>query len=227
MTVISTTIRSDRTRVPAMTAQRSLHDQRITGADSPSIADSSTKGNALDDDTVTRDQPRPPRPRPRRRKRVQRQFFVIPSPRVATTAGRTKRRASACAPPPRLPSQTCEHVTQPPCIPPSCGRAGSRTRISRARTTPFRACVMSEERDRADEAHARSFTRELTDQPDVVIFDGPLTESMASKLSLHVSSQRGDHTQSVMNTVNGQYTGGAGAAGLSNRPRHCAPHTRA
>jgi hypothetical protein len=40
--VICTTIRSDRTTVPPVTALRSPPDSRITGADSPVIADSST-----------------------------------------------------------------------------------------------------------------------------------------------------------------------------------------
>ena len=40
--VIRTTIRSDSTRVPPVTAERSPPDSRITGADSPVIADSST-----------------------------------------------------------------------------------------------------------------------------------------------------------------------------------------
>jgi len=40
--VISTTIRSDSTRVPPVTALRSPPDSRITGADSPVMADSST-----------------------------------------------------------------------------------------------------------------------------------------------------------------------------------------
>ncbi len=40
--VISTTIRSERTRVPPVTADRSPPDSRMTGADSPVIADSST-----------------------------------------------------------------------------------------------------------------------------------------------------------------------------------------
>ncbi len=40
--VIRTTIRSDRTTVPPVTADRSLPDSRITGADSPVMADSST-----------------------------------------------------------------------------------------------------------------------------------------------------------------------------------------
>ena len=41
--VISTTILSERTRVPPVTALRSPPDSRITGADSPVIADSSTE----------------------------------------------------------------------------------------------------------------------------------------------------------------------------------------
>ena len=40
--VIRTTIRSDRTTVPPVTADRSPPDSRMTGADSPVIADSST-----------------------------------------------------------------------------------------------------------------------------------------------------------------------------------------
>ena len=40
--VISTTIRSDSTVVPPVTADRSPPDSRMTGADSPVIADSST-----------------------------------------------------------------------------------------------------------------------------------------------------------------------------------------
>ncbi len=40
--VTRTTIRSERTRVPPVTAERSPPDSRITGADSPVIADSST-----------------------------------------------------------------------------------------------------------------------------------------------------------------------------------------
>ncbi len=41
--VISTTIRSERTRVPPVTAERSPPASRITGADSPVTADSSTE----------------------------------------------------------------------------------------------------------------------------------------------------------------------------------------
>ncbi len=41
--VISTTMRSDRTVVPPVTAERSPPDSRMTGADSPVIADSSTE----------------------------------------------------------------------------------------------------------------------------------------------------------------------------------------
>ncbi len=41
--VMRTTMRSDRTLVPPVTALRSPPDSRITGADSPVIADSSTE----------------------------------------------------------------------------------------------------------------------------------------------------------------------------------------
>ena len=54
--VISTTIRSESTRVPPVTALRSPPDSRITGADSPVIADSSTDGDALDHGAVAGDQ---------------------------------------------------------------------------------------------------------------------------------------------------------------------------
>ncbi len=41
--VMRTTIRSDSTRVPPVTAERSPPDSRMTGADSPVMADSSTE----------------------------------------------------------------------------------------------------------------------------------------------------------------------------------------
>ena len=41
--VIRTTIWSDSTRVPPVTAERSPPDSRMTGADSPVMADSSTE----------------------------------------------------------------------------------------------------------------------------------------------------------------------------------------
>ena len=43
LTVTLTTIQSDRTRVPPVTAEKSPPDSRITGADSPVMADSSTE----------------------------------------------------------------------------------------------------------------------------------------------------------------------------------------
>jgi hypothetical protein len=43
LAVIRTTIRSDSTRVPPVTAERSPPDSRMTGADSPVMADSSTE----------------------------------------------------------------------------------------------------------------------------------------------------------------------------------------
>ena len=42
LTVTRTTIQSDKTRVPPVTEEKSPPDSRITGADSPVIADSST-----------------------------------------------------------------------------------------------------------------------------------------------------------------------------------------
>ena len=53
--VISTTIRSDSTRVPPVTAERSPPDSRITGADSPVIADSSTEAMPVDHGAVAGD----------------------------------------------------------------------------------------------------------------------------------------------------------------------------
>ena len=41
--VMRTTMRSDSTRVPPVTAERSPPDSRTTGADSPVMADSSTE----------------------------------------------------------------------------------------------------------------------------------------------------------------------------------------
>ncbi len=52
LAVMRTTIWSDSTRVPPVTAERSPPDSRITGADSPVMADSSTDGDALDDVAV-------------------------------------------------------------------------------------------------------------------------------------------------------------------------------
>ena len=54
--VISTTIRSDSTRVPPVTALRSPPDSRMTGADSPVIADSSTEAMPSIDGAVAGDQ---------------------------------------------------------------------------------------------------------------------------------------------------------------------------
>ena len=54
--VIRTTMRSDSTLVPPVTAERSPPDSRITGADSPVIADSSTDAMPFDDLAVGRDQ---------------------------------------------------------------------------------------------------------------------------------------------------------------------------
>ena len=53
--VTRTTMRSLSTRVPPVTPERSPPASRITGADSPVMADSSTDGDALDDLAVGRD----------------------------------------------------------------------------------------------------------------------------------------------------------------------------
>ena len=54
--VIRTLIQSESTLVPPVTAERSPPDSRITGADSPVIADSSTEAMPFDDLAVARDQ---------------------------------------------------------------------------------------------------------------------------------------------------------------------------
>ncbi len=54
--VMRTLIQSDSTRVPPVTAERSPPDSRITGADSPVIADSSTEAMPSHDLAVARDQ---------------------------------------------------------------------------------------------------------------------------------------------------------------------------
>ncbi len=48
-------MRSDRTRVPPVTPERSPPASRTTGADSPVMADSSTRGDPCDDLAVGRD----------------------------------------------------------------------------------------------------------------------------------------------------------------------------
>ena len=96
--VISTTIRSDNTRVPPVTALRSPPDSRMTGADSPVMADSSI--DAMPSMTV----PSPGMTSPA--------STTTTSPRCSSAAGRSlpsrmiarvsvrmARRASACARP--------------------------------------------------------------------------------------------------------------------------------
>ena len=53
--VMRTVIQSERTRVPPVTAERSPPDSRITGADSPVMADLVDRGDALDHLAVARD----------------------------------------------------------------------------------------------------------------------------------------------------------------------------
>ena len=96
--VISTTIRSESTRVPPVTALRSPPDSRITGADSPVIADSSTV--AMPSITV----PSPGISSPASTTTTS-PFassdagFVVPSSSVATVSWRIARSVSACARP--------------------------------------------------------------------------------------------------------------------------------
>ncbi len=53
--VMRTRIQSERTCVPPVTAERSPPDSRMTGADSPVMAASLTRGDALDHLAVGRD----------------------------------------------------------------------------------------------------------------------------------------------------------------------------
>ena len=55
LAVIRTTMRSDRTRVPPVTPERSPPASRMTGADSPVMADSSTEATPFDDLAVAGD----------------------------------------------------------------------------------------------------------------------------------------------------------------------------
>jgi hypothetical protein len=94
--VISTTIRSERTRVPPVTALRSPPDSRITGADSPVTADSST--DAMPSMTV----PSPGMSSPASTTTTSplcscAAGFSPPSRRWATVSVRIARSAAACA----------------------------------------------------------------------------------------------------------------------------------
>ncbi len=96
--VICTRMRSDSTRVPPVTALRSPPDSRMTGADSPVIADSSTE--AIPSMTV----PSPGMTSPAVTTTTSPvcsslAAFVVPSRSVATVSVRIARRASAWARP--------------------------------------------------------------------------------------------------------------------------------
>ncbi len=96
--VISTTIRSEVTRVPPVTALRSPPDSRITGADSPVIADSSTV--AIPSITVPSPGISSPASTTTTSPRVSSEAaFVVPSRIVATVSLRIERSVSACARP--------------------------------------------------------------------------------------------------------------------------------
>ena len=96
--VISTTIRSDVTRVPPVTALRSPPDSRITGADSPVIADSSTV--AIPSITVPSPGISSPASTTTTSPRVSSEAaLVLPSRILATVSLRIERSVSACARP--------------------------------------------------------------------------------------------------------------------------------
>ena len=94
--VISTTMRSESTRVPPVTALRSPPDSRITGADSPVIADSSTE--AMPSITVPSPGISSPASTTTTSPRCSSEAgFSPPSRRRATVSVRIARRASAWA----------------------------------------------------------------------------------------------------------------------------------
>ena len=94
--VISTTMRSDSTLVPPVTALRSPPDSRITGADSPVTADSSTE--AMPSMTVPSPGMNSPASTTTTSPRVSSEAGLsLPSRRRATVSVRIARRASAWA----------------------------------------------------------------------------------------------------------------------------------
>ena len=96
--VISTTMRSERTRVPPVTALRSPPDSRMTGADSPVMADSST--DAMPSMTVPSPGMTSPASTTTRSPRCSSEAGrVVPSCRCATVSVRMERSASAWARP--------------------------------------------------------------------------------------------------------------------------------
>ena len=113
--VISTTMWSERTRVPPVTALRSPPDSRITGADSPVMADSSTE--AMPSITVPSPGITSPASTTTTSPRVSALAgFVAPSCIRATVCVRIARSVSACALPrpsaiasAKLPNSTVSH----------------------------------------------------------------------------------------------------------------------
>ena len=113
--VISTTMRSESTRVPPVTALRSPPASRMTGADSPVIADSSTE--AMPSITVPSPGITSPVSTTTTSPRVSAEAALVePSRNVATVSERIARSASACALPrpsaiasAKLPNATVSH----------------------------------------------------------------------------------------------------------------------
>src|SRR3954452_23929142 len=98
--VIPTTISSDSTRVPPVTAERSPPDSRITGADSPVIADSSTLAiPSITSPSLGMTSPAATTTSSSMSSAVLGQSSVVPSARRrwATVSDRVLRRVSACA----------------------------------------------------------------------------------------------------------------------------------
>ena len=144
--VIRTTIRSDSTVVPPVTAERSPPDSRITGADSPVMADSSTLAmpsmtspspGMVCPATTTTVSPgcRPAAGTSR------------PSSRCATVVVRARRRVAACALPrpsatasARLANSTVSH-SQPAISQPN--RVGSATASTVEKTEPTQTTKMT------------------------------------------------------------------------------------
>ncbi len=139
LAVISTTIRSDSTVVPAVTAERSPPDSRITGADSPVIADSSTvampattspsPGTASPASTTTRSPTRSAVPGTR--------SSTPSTSRRATASVLVRRNDSACARPrpsatasARLANSTVNHNHPATEMPNTSGSVTASTVVS-------------------------------------------------------------------------------------------------
>ncbi len=119
LTVTRTMIQSDSTRVPPVTAEKSPPDSRMTGADSPVMALSSTEAAPCDAPRRRRACSRRPRPAPHRRAAGRRR-----AARVVARARPPDRRASSPTP---SASGRAAPPPAPCCVPRRAPRQNSRT----------------------------------------------------------------------------------------------------